>query len=182
MSVLRYILFSFLIVIIFTEGFSNNPPPVTVGKVIEGDTLLFMDLPQVDIIAPRVFKNRFEEFRYNRLVRNVKKVYPFARLAGLKFEEYSQMLENIPRESDRRRAMKQAEYELRLQFEDDLRGLTFSQGLILLKLVDRETSHTSYELLKEFRGNVSAVFWQSFGRVFGFNLRTRYDPKGRMPL
>jgi hypothetical protein len=69
-----------------------------------------------------------------------------------------------------------------LQFEDDLRGLTFSHGLVLLKLVDRETSHTSYELLKEFRGNVSAVFWQSFGRVFGFNLRTRYDPKGEDAL
>lgn len=152
--------------------------PAVRGTVIEGDTLLHMDLPQFEFYAPRVFKNRFDEYRYRRLVQNVKKVYPFARLAGAKFEEYSEMLASIEKESHRRKAMEEAEKELRIQFEDDLKRLTFTQGLILLKLVDRETSHTSYDLVKEFRGNLSAMFWQSLGRFFGFNLRTQYDPQG----
>ena len=156
----------------------QSPGSTVRARVVDGDTIPYIELPQVYFFAPRVFKNRFEEYRYRRLVQNVKRVYPYARLAGIKFDEYSEMLVSIERESDRRRAMRQAEDELRAQFESDLRRLTFSQGLILIKLVDRETKHTSYDLLKEFRGNLTAMFWQSLGRIFGYNLRTEYDPTG----
>lgn len=74
--------------------------------------------------------------------------------------------------------MKRAEDELRASFEKELRGLTISQGLILVKLIDRETSHTTYEVLQEFRGAAAAVFWQGLGRLFGYNLRVEYDPIG----
>lgn len=178
-GLIKYLVF-LLITVIAATAFSQEPPAGKIirATVVEGDTIPVVELPAVDFLAPRAFKNRFEQYRYNRLVHNVKRVYPYARLAGAKFEEYSQMLSKIEKESHRRQAMKQAEYELRVQFEDELKRLTFTQGLILLKLVDRETSHTSYDLVKEFRGNVSAVFWQSFGRLFGFNLRTQYDPTG----
>ncbi len=116
------------------------------------------------------------------MVHNVRRVYPYAKLAGIKFEEYNELLLELPTENQRKRAMKQAEMELRAQFEDELKRLTFSQGLILIKLVDRETSHTSYDVVREFRGMVSAVFWQGLGRLFGFNLRTEYDPEGEDKL
>jgi hypothetical protein len=151
---------------------------VVKARIVNGDTLPIIDLAPVAFFAPRIFKNRADENRYRRLVNNVKRVYPYARLAGIKFNEYNELLISLPTEAQRRRAMRQAENELRAQFEEDLKRLTFTQGLILIKLVDRQTSHTSYDVVKEFRGMVSAVFWQGLGRIFGFNLKTEYDPQG----
>lgn len=152
---------------------------VVKAHIVNGDTIPYMELAPVNIIAPRVFRSRADQNRYNRLVNNVKRVYPYAKLAGIKYEEYSELIQTLPTEAQRKRAMKQAENELRAQFEDELVRLTFTQGLILIKLVDRETSHTSYDVVREFRGVVSAVFWQGLGRIFGFNLKTQYDPEGQ---
>lgn len=63
-------------------------------------------------------------------------------------------------------------------FGTELKKLTITQGRILLKLIDRETGDTSYELLKELRGSISAVFWQTIARIFGSDLKSQYDPKG----
>lgn len=146
--------------------------------IIAGDTILVIELAPVDVFAPRQFESRREARRYGRTVRNVKAAYPYARLAGNMFREYSEILLEIDNERDRRRFTEAVEKQIRAQFEEDLKSLTFSQGLILIKLIDRETQHTSYEILREFRGAFSAVFWQSFGRIFGFNLKTAYDPLG----
>ncbi len=148
------------------------------ARIINGDTVPYLSLPPVTIVGERIFESSSEKRRHNRLVRNVKIAYPYARLAGIKFKEYNEMLLEIENDSERRRVMREVENELRDQFEGDLRKLNFSQGLILIKLVDRETQHTSYEIVKDFRGAFRAVFWQSFGRVFGYNLRERYDPEG----
>lgn len=146
--------------------------------VADGDTILFIELEPFDVLAPREFNSRREARRYDRTVRNVKAAYPYARLAGNMFREYSEILLEIESERERRRFTEAVEKQIRAQFEDDLKRLTFSQGLILIKLIDRETQHTSYEILKEFRGTFSAVFWQSLGRIFGFNLKTEYDAYG----
>ena len=74
--------------------------------------------------------------------------------------------------------MKQVEKELLDEYEDDLKKLTITQGRILIKLVDRETGATSYELVKELRGSFSAFFWQAFARIFGSTLKAEYDPYG----
>jgi hypothetical protein len=81
-------------------------------------------------------------------------------------------------DKERRQLMKRAEDELKAEFEDDLKKLTFKQGLILIKLVDRETGNTSYELVQELRGKFTAFFWQAFARLFGYNLKVEYDPLG----
>ncbi len=156
----------------------DNPGETRRAVVYQGDTIPYIQLPAVPFVAPRVFANRFEEARYNRLVRNIKRVYPYARLAGIKFQEYSEMLADIDSEAQRRRMTRQIEQEIKEQFEGELRRLTISQGHILIKLIDRETKHTSYDVLRDFRGAFTAVFWQSFGRLFGYNLKTEYDPYG----
>ncbi len=150
----------------------------TRAVVYEGDTIPFIELPTFRYFAPRIFKNRWEEHKYNRLVRNIKRVYPYARLAGIKFEEYSEMLMSLETDAQRKRAARNLEREIRDEFEGELRRLTISQGHILIKLIDRETKHTSYDVLKDFRGTFTAVFWQSFGKLFGYNLKTEYDPYG----
>ncbi len=148
------------------------------AKIIGGDTIPYIELKPINFFAPRIFANRWEAQRYQRLVYNIKKVYPYARLAGIKLREYNDELAAMKTESERRRAVRQIEKDIRAEFETDLMRLTRTQGMILIKLIDRETRFTSYDLLKDFRGMVSAVFWQSLGRIFGYNLKTNYDPYG----
>ncbi len=147
------------------------------ATVLGKDTVAVIDLQPVMIMAPRVFTSRSEEMRYYRLVQNVKKAYPYAHLAGIKLREYEVFLSALS-EPERRRALRDIEKEILDQFEEDLKSLTRTQGVILIKLIDRETTHTSYDILRDFRGLVSAVFWQSLARIFGYNLRTQYDPNG----
>ena len=109
---------------------------------------------------------------------NVKKVYPYAKIAGMKLKEYEVILEGVEDKKARKKIMKQAEDELDAEFGDDLRNLTFSQGKILIKLVYRETGSSSYDLVAELRGKFRAFFWQAFARIWGFNLKNGYDPTG----
>lgn len=154
----------------------------TRAVLYQGDTIPYIELPEVRFFAPRVFENRREERRYNRLIRNVKRVYPYAKLAGIKFDEYSKKLAELETDGQKRRAARQIEREIKEEFEGDLKRLTISQGHILIKLIDRETQHTSYDVLRDFRGAFTAVFWQSFGRLFGYNLKDEYDPEGEDKL
>lgn len=147
------------------------------AKIIGNDTIPILDLPQYTVFSPLEFKSKRDQKRFDKLARNVKRVYPYAKMAGIKFREYNAVLAHIPDEKTRKRLMKQAENELKAQYEEELKKLTFSQGKVLIKLLDRETSQTSYELVQDFRGNVMAIFWQGVGRVFGYNLKTKYDPR-----
>ncbi|PID95603.1 MAG: hypothetical protein CSA94_00770 [Bacteroidetes bacterium] len=146
-------------------------------EVINGDTTYIQTLKPFVVFQ---FKKR-PDWRTRRLIRNIKKAYPYAKLASQKLYEYNVALKSIPNENDRKRLMKQAESELKAEFSDELKKLTFSQGRILLKLIDRETGNTSFELVKELRGNFSAFFWQTFARVFGlkkkygFLIHTQHD-------
>lgn len=148
------------------------------GIVVEGDTVAVMYLDDVYIWGNKTFKNSAESRQWERLVRNVKKAYPYAKLAGDKYIEYSQKLVGVTSESKRKAMMKQADDELNAQFGGELKQLTISQGKILLKLIDRETSNCSYEIVKDFRGGFRAFFYQSFARLFGYNLKVKYDPMG----
>jgi hypothetical protein len=178
--VVIFLFFSCILTFSYTSDLvgQENPGSTRRAIVLDGDTIPYIELPTIRYFAPRVFANRFEEVRYGRLVRNVKRVYPYAKLAGNKFQEYSVMLEQIESDSQKKRITRQIEQQIKDEFEGELRRLTFTQGHILIKLIDRETNHTSYDVLKDFRGTITAVFWQSFGRIFGYNLKTRYDPEG----
>ena len=77
----------------------------------------------------------------------------------------------------RKEAIKQAEKDLLADFSDELKACTISQGMVLLKLIDRETGRTSYVLVDELRGKIRAGFYQTFARLFGYNLKSAYDPR-----
>jgi hypothetical protein len=115
---------------------------------------------------------------FDKLVWNVKKVYPYAKIAGLKLREYNDILAKVPSEGERRKIMKKAEKEIKDEFGSDLKNLTFSQGKILIKLLYRETGSSSYALVQELRGKFVAFFYQAFARLFGYNLKSTYDPEG----
>jgi hypothetical protein len=122
-------------------------------------------------------KNKKELESYWKLVRNVKRVYPYAIIARQRIAEINTELAKIPSSKARKQYIENAEKELFKDFEDDIRTMTFTQGRILIKLIDRETGNTSYALVKEFKGSFSAFFWQGVARIFGSNLKSEYDSK-----
>ncbi|MEE9460405.1 MAG: DUF4294 domain-containing protein [Bacteroidales bacterium] len=146
--------------------------------VIDGDTLWVADLDEVYIFPTKKFKSRRERRRYTRLIYNIKKAYPWARLAGDMLSELEVHMLSLETEKEQKDYMKLVEKELLKDYKQDLKKLTITQGRILIKLVDRETGDTSYELVRELRGKISAVFWQALARLFGSNLKSEYDPEG----
>jgi len=144
--------------------------------VVSADTLPVMYLDPVNFWGSKTISSSAEARQWDRLVRNVKVAYPYAKLAGIKFNEYNQKLSVVKSDREKKLMMKKAEDELQAQFGDELKELTFSQGKILLKLIDRQTSNSSYDIVKEFRGKFVAFFWQGIGKIFGYNLKAKYDP------
>lgn len=143
-----------------------------------GDTVPVIPLRGVEVFAIKKFTNKKEEERNQKLIRNVKLVYPYARLAGEKLLFYNARMVNAKSERERKNLMKKAEEEIKDKYGDELKKLNFSQGKILIKLIHRETKNTSYDLVKDFRGSFVAFFYQSFARIFGYNLKVEYDPDG----
>ncbi|PLW92479.1 MAG: DUF4294 domain-containing protein [Marinilabiliales bacterium] len=151
---------------------------VTKAVILDGDTVPLFWLPTVKIFGPILFKSKVQAITFSRMVRYVKRVYPYARFIGKKVDEYNVYLNTIEDKRFREKEINRIESELRAQFEEELVKLTFTQGKILLKLIYRETSKTTYGLITDYRGTLTAFFWQSLAKVFGYNLKVTYDPTG----
>lgn len=140
-----------------------------------GERVPWVLLPDVDVYGYRKFTSEEDRIRYNRLKYNVLKVLPYAKMAQ---EKYDQLHRDLALTSDRReqrRLVKNCEKDIKGIFNKEVKNMTVSQGKILLKLIDRETGNSSFEVVKELRGGVSAFFYQSLARVFGHNLKNEYD-------
>ncbi len=144
--------------------------------VVNGDTMPFLQLPEFEIVSKQIFTSKRAQERYRRLVYNVRKVYPYAKFAGEKYQYYNDLLAKEKNNRRRAQLMKQAEKDIKKQFEKELMNLTFSQGKILIKLVDRETSSSAFALVKDLRNGFQAYLYQGIGRLFGYNLKTKYSP------
>jgi hypothetical protein len=153
-------------------------PTVTRAVLIGSDTVPFVSLPVFEVITA-ADPNRTENLkRYIKLRRDVLKAYPYARLAARTLREINDSIAKLPTESARKKFVKAKEKEMKARFEKDLKKLTLTQGMILIKLVDRETGSTSYALVKELRGAFQAFFWQSLAKLFGSSLKSEYDAEG----
>lgn len=151
---------------------------VTKATVIDGDTIPLIGLRQVEVVSLSIPKTKKGKRQLTKLVKNIKKVYPYAKLAGFQLSKYEDMLLAAESDKERRKIMKIAEQEIKEEYGEDLKGLTFSQGKILIKLLDRETGESSYELVTELRGKFTAFWYQAFARLWGYNLKVKYDPEG----
>jgi hypothetical protein len=141
-------------------------------------------LPEIEIkdviITPgnrKLFAD-FQYWRYEKLVYNVKRVYPYALIVRDKLKAVNSELEKLPDDKERKKYIKDIEKQVFRDYEGDMKDMTITQGKLLIRLIDRETQNTSYDLIKEYRGKISAVFWQGIARFFGTNLKDEYDPGG----
>ncbi len=155
-----------------TDGF------IVQALVENGDTSIHVTLKSITVIPPYQFNSKKEEKRYSRLVLYVKKVYPYSKIVSEQVNEIHSHLAEYDTKKEKSEYIKKKEDELKLQFEGQLRKLTYTQGRILIKLIDRETGVTTFDLVKELKGSLNAFFWQSVARLFGSNLKLEYDAAG----
>jgi len=174
-----FLILFLLISCYFTAKAQDTNSIVTRAIIINGDTLPILSLTEVKIFGPVIFANKYEALRFSKLVYHVKKVYPYSKIVSIKVLEFNYIINNAKSRKERKQLMKQAEEELITQFEDDIKNMSELQGEILIKLIDRETGSSSYDIIKEFRGGIVASLYQSFGRLFGYNLKSTYDPLGK---
>lgn len=144
-------------------------------QVQNGDTLYMAWLHEVWVYPPMKFKNKKQEHFYWRTVRDVKKCLPYAKMITKDMEYADAELAKLPDDKARKKWWRQFEKSLFKKYEKDFRGMYASQGMMLMKLMDRETDRTSYELIKQYKGKASANFWQFVAKLFKNDLKEEYD-------
>lgn len=132
----------------------------------------------VHILPVYVFDRPADLRRYRRLVDAVKKVYPIAKIARAKMADMEKVLCSLPTKKEQKAYIKRVYNEIKAEYTPVLKRMTRTQGKVLLKLIDRETEYTAYEVLREFRGGFIAGFWQGVSKIFGQNLKAEYDREG----
>lgn len=159
-----------------TKTLDGRDTLLTVTKTtVDGDTMKVKVLGEVEIVSLRTFKNKRDQRRYDRLVKNVKKVYPYAKAVGERMLKYNEAMQNLTRR-ERKEMVKAFEREVREEKGAELAALTPNQGRILLKLIDRETQHTPYEIVEDLRGSVQAFILQTVAGFFDFDLKEEFSP------
>jgi hypothetical protein len=153
------------------------------GIINGSDTVFLSTITDAYVTSERKSRRELRDMRkYRRLVYNVKRVYPYAKIAGQKFREIERVMDTLKTERQQRQYINAVEADIKTRYEKELESLTITQGRILIKLIDRETGHTSYELVQQLQGNFKAFLWQTLARLFGSNLKMTFDEEGEDKL
>ena len=144
-------------------------PTVKVGKVMyEGDSIQYMEMNNVYVYPELTFKSKKQAQSYMRLVNNVKKVLPIAKEARQMLIETTEFLDMLPDEKSKNEHIKRVEEDIFRTYKPKMKKLTYSQGKLLIKLIDRECHSSSYEMIKAFMGPIRAGFcWFLAGVCLG---------------
>ena len=144
--------------------------------IYNGDTIPHITLRLVYVYPELKFKNKRQERYYYKLVRDVKKTLPLAKEVRNAVIETYEYLETLPDEEAKQKHIKAVEKGLKKQYTPRMKKLTFSQGKLLIKLVDRECNQSSFQLVRAFMGPFKSGFYQTFADLFGASLKKEYRP------
>ncbi|MCX6321751.1 MAG: DUF4294 domain-containing protein [Bacteroidia bacterium] len=144
----------------------------------DGITMPEVEIKEVTVVARPGSAGRNEYRKYERLIYNIKKVYPYALIVRIRLNQVNEEMKSITSEKERKNYIKDVEKDVFAKYEDDMLNMSITQGRLLIKLIDRETQNTSYSLIREYRGKLTAAFWQGIARIFGSNLKEEYDAYG----
>jgi len=189
------LIFTILIIFLFVTGVSGQKDTLKhkndtlperfylLQKVKrDGVTMPEVEIKEVTVVARPRTARRNEYRKYERLIYNIKRVYPYALMVRIKLNQVNEDMKNITDEKKRKNYIKDVEKDVFAEYEDDIQEMTITQGRLLIKLIDRETQNTSYALIRDYRGKFTAAFWQGIARIFGTNLKEEYDPYGEDAL
>ena len=167
-----------IIVLLTLLGAAGHANPVVDSvrlQVNSHDTFYLARMHDIYVYPKMVFKSKSQERFYWRTVRDVKKTLPFAKKLAIEMQVADQQLSELPDNKARRQWWRQHEKYLFKKYEQHFRKMTASQGQMLMKLMDRESDRTSYEIIKHYRGKASANFWQFIAKLFKNDLKEEYD-------
>ena len=158
----------------FSQNFEKSDSSMILRKVVmEGDTFYLYSFNQFTL---KEFNSKKDRDSYIKLVRNVKKVMPYAKLAAFRLQMMDDNLNQLPTKRSKKKYIKSTEDAIKDEFIVQLKKLTISQGKLLIKLIHRETGNTTYEILKQYRGSASTMFYGIWARMYNANIDTKYDP------
>lgn len=142
----------------------------------QGDTILVLMLNEITCFPKLKFKNKKEEQYYWRTVRDVRRTLPYAKLIAETLIETYEYIETFPTTKEREQYLKRMEKDLFEEYKPVLKKFSRNQARVLVKLIQRETNQTGYEIVKAFLGSFRASFWQGFGKLFGVSLKSDFKP------
>lgn len=143
-----------------------------------GDTIPMFNLQPVHIFAQYKFKNDKERQQYTKLIRDVKKTYPYAKMIAESIIETYEYMQTLPDERARQKHLEEVQKYMMERYKPEMKKMTRTQGKILMKLVDRQCGASTYDIVKALLGSFKAGVYNVFAGLFGNNLKTRYDAKG----
>ena len=175
----------FLLLVIFTAGKNAVHAQTgvydtlkTYAVVYGGDTMEAKTLSNVDMYARIAYANREMRAKMTRLRNAIIVTYPYAQRSGLILNEMNVVLAGITDQSARKDYIKSREKELKKEFTDPLSNLSIYQGRVLMKLINRQTGNNCYDIIKEYKGGLTARFYQTVAFFFSSNLKQDYEPQG----
>ena len=150
---------------------------VALATIIDGDTVPTFEMMEVTIYGRRIYPSARKQRKYDKLTRNVQKMYPIAlEVKAILVETYLYM-QTLQDDEARQEHLEKVEKGVWDQYYPIMRRCTLAQGKLLIKLIDRECNQTSYDLIKAFIGGFKAKFYQTFAALFGASLKKEYDPE-----
>jgi len=176
-----YILSIFLIICAFstkTTAQNTSRSSISAYNVNTGDSMKVLVLDNIYVYPPQVYNNFLTDPKYLKMVRDVKKTLPYAKMIYATLIETYEYVMTLP-EGERQKHLTRMENDLFNEYKPALKKMTLSQGKLLIKLIDRECNQSSYDLVKAFLGPFRAGFWNIFAGMFGASLKSTWDPAGQ---
>lgn len=142
-------------------------------QVVNGDTVRVVTFDPI-LISAGMDEQKIAE--YKKLKARVRKVMPYAKMAAYKMRVMEDNLALKKTKKEKKRYIKQCEESLKELYMAQLKDMTIEEGKVLIKLIHRETGSTTWQIMKNYRGGAEAIFWQSFGSIYGHDMKAEYDP------
>ncbi|QIK58491.1 DUF4294 domain-containing protein [Dysgonomonas sp. HDW5A] len=172
------ILFLSVLCISYTQAQSSKVIQYTFS-VVKGDTIFNAYLPETVVFPPLRFKDEKERLEYTKLVRDVKITLPYAKQVAQNIIETYEFMETLPDKKAKQKHLEQTQKFIMDSYKPKMKKLTKNQGKILVKLIDRQTNSSAYDIIKSLTGGIKATVYNTFAGIFGNNLKTQYDPNGK---
>lgn len=141
--------------------------------VMDGDTFFVYTF---DEFILKEFNTKEEKDAYLKLVRRVKKVMPYAKLAAFRLQMLEDNLNQLTTKRAKKKYIKETEAAIKEEFMNQLKKLHVEEGKLLLKLIHRETGDTTFEILKKYRGSAQTFYWGTLAKFYNADIDTTYDP------
>ena len=175
------VVFAFLIggkVNLFAQQLNNRDTIISYAIIYNGDTIEAKTLVDVNFYSRLTQAQRDNQAKWTRLRNAVYVTFPYALRAGIVINDINRKLVSVSNEQERKNYIKSREKELRKEFTTPLTNLSIYQGKVLMKLINRETGNNCYEIIKEYKGGLTARLYQTVAFFFSSSLKQPYDKNG----